>query len=110
MGTKEEERKKKNDDLIRRMKAGESLALYNAKDTWYQPRTNIKKDKKVADALYKPKEDVTYEDIRVYLAPWDSMELISLLEMQKNSEAISMPQYKRTKDLLKLVQDRKKAK
>jgi len=39
----EDERKKKNADLIARMKNGESLALYDATATWFQPRGLIKK-------------------------------------------------------------------
>lgn len=40
----DDERKKRNKDIIERMKKGESLARYKPQDTWFQPRPIIKKD------------------------------------------------------------------
>jgi len=42
-------RDKENRDLVRRLKAGEPLNRYKPEDTWFPPRPNIKKDKKVLD-------------------------------------------------------------
>lgn len=50
--TPEEKRKAKNDDLIRRMREGEDLKLYNASDTWFPPRPIIKKDQSLVDKLF----------------------------------------------------------
>lgn len=46
-------RAKRNQDLIERMKNGESLALIDQTKTWYQPRPIIKKDPKALDVLFK---------------------------------------------------------
>jgi ribosomal protein L19E len=40
----EDTRKKENQDLIERMRKGESLARCRPQDTWFQPRPIIKKD------------------------------------------------------------------
>ena len=53
----EDERKNKNADLIARMKNGESLALYDATATWFQPRGLIKKDGKEVDRIFKKADD-----------------------------------------------------
>jgi hypothetical protein len=41
-----------NADLIRRMLAGESLALVPSQATWWQPRPTIKKDRAALDLLH----------------------------------------------------------
>jgi hypothetical protein len=48
----EEKRKAKNEDLIRRMRAGESLALVKQTDTWFQPRPIIQKDQEAIKKLF----------------------------------------------------------
>lgn len=53
----EDERKKKNADLVARMKNGESLALYDATATWFQPRPMIKKDDKAVAKIFKKADD-----------------------------------------------------
>jgi hypothetical protein len=54
-----ERRKKENEDLIARMKRGESLARCSTQDTWWQPRPIIKKDKKLIAQAFgdKPTKD-----------------------------------------------------
>ncbi len=44
-------RKFKNEDLIHRMREGESLALIPSQATFFQPRPIIKKDLKALQAL-----------------------------------------------------------
>jgi hypothetical protein len=51
--TEEERRKKRNEELIDRMRAGESLHLYKASDTFFPPRPLIKKDKKLIKILFE---------------------------------------------------------
>ena len=46
-----EERKKRNEDLIARMKKGESLAKINLQESWFPARPTIKKDKNAFDFL-----------------------------------------------------------
>lgn len=48
----EEKRKAENDELIRRMRRGESLSRCDASDTWFQPRPVIKKNKKEMARIY----------------------------------------------------------
>lgn len=55
--TPEEIRKKENDDLIARMRKGESLSRCRPQDTWFQPRPLIKKDKEAISRLYKKEVD-----------------------------------------------------
>ena len=45
-------RKKRNDELIKRMKHGDVLHTYDAQASWYPPRPVIKKDKKELTRLY----------------------------------------------------------
>ena len=45
-------RKMHNQDLIRRMRAGEPLNSVDSKASWYPPRPLIKKDKVEMDRLY----------------------------------------------------------
>jgi hypothetical protein len=54
--TKKERQKEHNDQLIKRMKKGENLAAFDAELSFFPNRPIIKKDKKVMDKLYKPKE------------------------------------------------------
>ena len=44
-------RQEKNNDIIRRLKKGDSLQ-YDATNTWFPPRPVIKKDEKVLKKLY----------------------------------------------------------
>ena len=46
------QRKFHNQDLIRRMRNGESLSAIDSKASWYPPRPNIKKDAKEMARLY----------------------------------------------------------
>jgi hypothetical protein len=48
----EDARKKKNEDLLRRMRAGEDTRLYSPQDTWFPSRPVIKKDEKLVKALF----------------------------------------------------------
>jgi hypothetical protein len=54
------DRKSHNEDLIRRMKAGDALQ-YNATSTWFPPRPLIKKDKKIVKQLYGDTVDIVGE-------------------------------------------------
>jgi len=46
-------RKKHNEQLIRRMKAGEPLWSYDSKASWFPPRPIIEKDQDAIKRLYK---------------------------------------------------------
>lgn len=52
MDKDEKRRKSENDDLIRRMRMGESLVRVDVLDTWFPPRPTIKKDKDAIRRLY----------------------------------------------------------
>ena len=45
-------RKRHNEDLLKRMKAGESLTNYDAIDSWFPSRPLIKKDRDAMARLY----------------------------------------------------------
>jgi hypothetical protein len=51
--TDAERRKKRNDELLLRVKNGESTVLIDATATWWPPREIIKKDKKEMERLYE---------------------------------------------------------
>ena len=57
MKDEKQKRDEKNKDLIRRMRAGESIALYKQQATWFQPRPVIKKDEKLVQELFKKNAD-----------------------------------------------------
>ena len=46
-------REKHNEDILERMKSGESLQRYSAQDSWYPPRPVIKKDRNAISMIYK---------------------------------------------------------
>jgi hypothetical protein len=46
-------RKKRNEDVIRRMKSGEALWTYDSKASWFPPRPIIEKDKDAIARLYQ---------------------------------------------------------
>lgn len=48
----EAKRKAKNDELIERMRAGESLSSFDKNQSWYPNRGVIKKDKDAIAKLY----------------------------------------------------------
>ncbi len=50
------QRKKHNEDLINRMKQGESLQSQSASDSWFPPRPVIKKNSAALKELYVPEE------------------------------------------------------
>jgi hypothetical protein len=50
--TPSQRRKRENADLIKRMKAGESLARIPASATWFQPRPVVKKDQRAITKLF----------------------------------------------------------
>ena len=50
--TEEEKRRKRNEDLIRRVKNGEPTAMIDAAATWWPPRSKIEKDKKEVEKLF----------------------------------------------------------
>lgn len=52
MDKDEKRRKSENDDLIRRMRMGESLVRVDVFDMWFPPRPTIKKDKDAIRRLY----------------------------------------------------------
>lgn len=55
MEENKEERKLRNKDLIRRLKAGEDLSTMSMQDSWFPPRPIIKKDtEKMLDMGGKP--------------------------------------------------------
>ena len=60
-------RKKHNEQLIRRMKAGEQLWSYDSKASWFPPRPMIEKDPEAIKRLYKEtsKTDSVYSDATV---------------------------------------------
>jgi len=46
-------RKKRNKDLIHRMKAGHDMKAFDSAESWFPQRPLIKKDKKAMRRLYK---------------------------------------------------------
>lgn len=52
MDREKERRKAENQDLIERMRRGESLARIPATATWFQPRPSVKKDGDAMARLY----------------------------------------------------------
>ena len=56
MDKHQERRKKINDEILRKMKNGESLASIDLANSWFPVRPKIKKDTKIIEKLYK-KED-----------------------------------------------------
>ena len=56
-----EKRKKKNEDLIKRMKAGETLSSFNAQASWFPPRPDIKKDAKIIKELFEEEKKAKRE-------------------------------------------------
>ena len=50
------QRKKHNEDLINRMKQGESLQNQSTSDSWFLPRPVIKKNSAALKELYVPEE------------------------------------------------------
>ena len=55
-------RKEKNDEILRKLKAGESLSLSQVRDSWFPPRPKIKKDTEAMRKLYKGDSDETDPD------------------------------------------------
>ena len=57
-------RKAKNDEVLRKLKEGESLSLNAVRDSWFPPRPKTKKDKEAMAKLYnkEKKEDATNSD------------------------------------------------
>ena len=51
-------KKKHNEDLINRMKQGESLQSQSASDSWFPPRPVIKKNSAALRELYVPSEEL----------------------------------------------------
>ncbi|MGE0173558.1 MAG: hypothetical protein AB7T49_12245 [Oligoflexales bacterium] len=45
-------RRVRNQDLLRKMKKGESLTSFNSLDSWYPPRPVIEKDRDAVKKLY----------------------------------------------------------
>lgn len=45
-------RRQHNQDLIRKMRNGESLTSFDSKASWYPPRPSIEKDKREMARLY----------------------------------------------------------
>ncbi len=54
--TSEIARKKRNEEIIRKMKSGESLAAMSTEASWFPPRPIIKKDKDALEVLFERKE------------------------------------------------------
>lgn len=54
-------RKARNEQLIRRMKSGESLWSYDSKASWFPPRPIIQKDPEAIKRLYDGKGAVQTE-------------------------------------------------
>jgi hypothetical protein len=52
-------RKARNEQLIRRMKAGEPLWSYDSKASWFPPRPIIEKDQTAIKRLYNDKSSKT---------------------------------------------------
>ncbi len=50
----DELRKKRNQDLIKRMREGDSLKTMDSFSSWYPPRPIIKKDPQAVSKLYGP--------------------------------------------------------
>ena len=48
----EEERKKKNKDLLDRMKKGENLSSFSKEESWFPRRPSIPKDQEAIEKLY----------------------------------------------------------
>lgn len=46
-------RRQHNQELIRRMRNGESLTSFDSKASWYPPRPIIEKDKEAIERLYQ---------------------------------------------------------
>ncbi len=58
-----EMRKSRNEELLKRMKAGEALWSYDSKASWFPPRPIIEKDPDAIKRLYKTSEvGSTYSD------------------------------------------------
>jgi hypothetical protein len=49
----EAKRARENEELIKRMHAGESLTRFDSSTSWFPPRPIIEKDKKALDFLHK---------------------------------------------------------
>ena len=63
----DEKRRKHNEDLIRRFKAGMNILNYSAEDTWFPPREIIKKDKEKVKQLYGEEVKIV-GDKKTYIA------------------------------------------
>ena len=59
---REQLRKQRNEQLLRRMKAGESLWSYDSKASWFPPRPMIEKDKEAIKRLYDGSSTSQYTD------------------------------------------------
>ncbi|MBC61830.1 MAG: hypothetical protein CMP11_05175 [Zetaproteobacteria bacterium] len=55
---KESVRKVMNEDLINRMKKGESLSSFNSLSSWFPPRPLVKKDNDAVVRLYGKKKNL----------------------------------------------------
>ena len=53
----EERRKRKNADVISRMRSGDPLVLIPISDTWFPPRPLVTKDRESIQKLYGTKDD-----------------------------------------------------
>ena len=51
-------RKKRNAEIIEKMKRGESLKLYDNSASWFPPRPTIPKDPEAIAKLYPKEEDI----------------------------------------------------
>jgi hypothetical protein len=53
----EERRKRKNADVISRMRSGDPLVLIPSSATWFPPRPLVEKDKESIKKLYGTEDD-----------------------------------------------------
>ena len=57
MKEKDEERRRRNEDLVRRMKLGENLKRFDSEMSWFPPRPIIKKDRKLMEQVHRSSKD-----------------------------------------------------
>lgn len=54
-------RKKKNEDIVKRMREGDTLSSYNSQNIWFPPRPVIKKDKNAMKIIHN---DIDKKDLK----------------------------------------------
>jgi hypothetical protein len=70
-----DKRREHNQDLLRRMRSGESLRTVDSRSSWFPPRPIIQKDQEAISRLYNLNEAVPHQGPDQHLDPSEEPKL-----------------------------------